>query len=166
MQLRDARFLVVDDHQPMREILKSLLYGLGARQVQEARDAAEAFDILRYTVFDILLTDYDMEGATGVQLARRLRRTEGNANRRIPIIMVTGRAEGPVIIQARDAGVDEYLVKPLTTVGLCQKIEAVLARRRPFIDSTAYVGPDRRRRAAEFAGPERRQAAMAGARRS
>ena len=166
MQLRDARFLVVDDHQPMREILKSLLFGLGARQVQEARDAAQAFEMMRFASFDILLTDYDMEGETGVQLARRLRRADGNANRRIAIIMVTGRAEGPVILSARDAGVDEYLIKPLTTVSLCQKIEAVLAKRRPFIDTPGYVGPDRRRREAAYVGPERRgrrQAASQGA---
>lgn len=156
MQLRDARFLVVDDHQPMREILKSLLFGLGARQVQEARDAAQAFEMMRFATFDILLTDYDMEGETGVQLAQRLRRADGNANRRVAIIMVTGRAEGPVILSARDAGVDEYLVKPLTTLSLCQKIEAVLARRRPFIDSPGYVGPDRRRRDTAYEGPERR----------
>lgn len=155
MQLRDARFLVVDDHQPMREILKSLLFGLGARQVQEARDAAQAFEMMRFAAFDILLTDYDMEGETGVQLARRVRR-DGAANRRIAIIMVTGRAEGPVILSARDAGVDEYLIKPLTTLSLCQKIEAVLSRRRPFIESATYVGPDRRRRSAAFEGPERR----------
>jgi len=159
MQLRDARFLVVDDHQPMREILKSLLFGLGARQVDEARDAAQAFDMLRYAAYDILLTDYDMAGETGVALAQRVRRTEGHLNRRIAIIMVTGRAEGPVILAARDAGVDEYLIKPLTTTSLCQKIEATLTRRRPFVDSAAYVGPDRRRRNVAFQGPDRRQIA-------
>lgn len=161
MQLRDARFLVVDDHQPMREILKSLLFGLGARQVAEARDAAQAFELLRFGAFDILLTDYDMEGGTGVELAHRLRRAEGNVNRRLPIVMVTGRAEGPVILAARDAGVDEYLIKPLTTVALAQKVEAVLSRRRPFIDSDSYVGPDRRRRTVAFEGPERRGARIA-----
>lgn len=157
MELRDARFLVVDDHQPMREILKSLLFGLGARQVSEARDAAQAYELLRYAAFDILLTDYDMAGETGVQLAGKLRRAAGNPNQRIPIIMVTGRAEGPVILAARDAGVDEYLVKPLTTVSLNQKIEAALTRRRAFVETGVYVGPDRRRRAADFAGPERRR---------
>lgn len=164
MQLRDARILVVDDHQPMREILKSLLFGLGVRNVQEARDAAQAFEMLRYAPLDILLTDYDMAGGTGVDLATKLRRTEGNLNRRMPIIMVTGRAEGPVILAARDAGVDEYLIKPLTTVSLCQKLEAALNRRRPFIETASYVGPDRRRRAVEFAGPERRNADAAARR--
>lgn len=161
MLLRDAKFLVVDDHQPMREILKSLLFGLGARQVAEAKDAAQALDMLKYGAYDILLTDYDMEGGTGVDLSRKLRRAENMANRRMPIIMVTGRAEGPVILAARDAGVDEYLVKPLTTVALCQKIEAVLTRRRAFIDTPAYVGPDRRRRDLPLKGPERRRARQA-----
>jgi two-component system chemotaxis response regulator CheY len=161
MLLRDARFLVVDDHQPMREILKSQLYGLGARQVSEARDAAQAFETLLYSAFDILLTDYDMAGETGVQLAGKLRRASGNVNSRIPIVMVTGRAEGPVILAARDAGVDEYLIKPLTTVSLTQKIDAALNRRRPFIETAAYVGPDRRRRAVEFAGADRRHGAAA-----
>jgi len=159
MLLRDARILVVDDHQPMREILKSLLFGLGVRQLEEARDAAMAFEALRFSAFDILLTDYDMEGETGVQLAGKLRRAQGNQNRRIPIVMITGRAEGPVIIAARDAGVDEYLIKPLTIVSLTQKLEAVLKRRRPFIETSAYIGPDRRRRVVPFEGADRRDAA-------
>lgn len=165
MLLRDARFLVVDDHQPMREILKSLLFGLGARQVAEAKDAAQAFEMLRYGAFDILLTDYDMEGETGVQLAGKLRRAVTNANRRMAIIMVTGRAEGPVIISARDAGVDEYLIKPLNTVALTQKLEAVLRRRRQFIETATYCGPDRRRRDTPFQGRDkRRNVAATGAR--
>ena len=157
MQLRDARVLVVDDHQPMREILKSLLHGLGVREVGEARDAAQAFELLRYGGFDVLLTDYDMAGETGVELARKLRRS-GGAAKRIPIVMVTGRAEGPVIIAARDAGVDEYLIKPLTTAGLVQKLQAALERRRPFVEGGDYVGPDRRRRNAPFNGSDRRAA--------
>jgi len=161
MQLRDARILVVDDHQPMREILKSLLFGLGVQQVSEARDAAQAFDMLRYGPYDILLTDHDMAGENGVQLARRVRRNQG-PNRRTPIVMITGRAQGPVIIAARDAGVDEYLVKPITTAALLQKLEAALNRRRAFIETPAYVGPDRRRRRAPFHGSERRRAAVAG----
>jgi len=158
MLLRDARFLVVDDHQPMREILKSLLFGLGARQVHEAKDAAQAFELLRFGAFDCLLTDYDMAGGTGVDLAGKLRKTEKNPNRGIPIVMITGRAEGPVILAARDAGIDEYLIKPLTTAALAQKVDVALNRRRPFVETDAYVGPERRRRAMEFPGPERRQA--------
>src|ERR1700743_2693738 len=69
MLLRDARILVVDDHQPMRDILKSILFGFGVRHVDEAHDAAQAFEMLRLVNYDILLTDYDMEGETGVQLA-------------------------------------------------------------------------------------------------
>jgi CheY-like chemotaxis protein len=156
MQLRDARFLVVDDHQPMREILKSLLYGLGVRQIAEASDTAQAYELLSHGAFDMLLTDYDMDGGTGVELARRLRRSD-LPNRRIPIIMITGRTEGGVMLAARDAGIDEYLVKPLTAAALCQKVEATLARRREFIDAPGYCGPDRRRRPMDHTGPERRQ---------
>jgi DNA-binding response OmpR family regulator len=66
-----------------------------------------------------------------------------------------------VILAARDAGVDEYLIKPLTTAALCAKLEAVLSRRRAFIESEAYVGPDRRRRTAPFQGADRRRPAAA-----
>ncbi|THD80617.1 MAG: response regulator [Phenylobacterium sp.] len=166
MRLHDARFLVVDDHQPMREILKSLLFGLGVRHVDEARDAAAAFEMLKFAAYDILLTDYDMAGETGVQLTHRLRRAHANQNRRIAVIMVTGRAEGPVILAARDAGVDEYLIKPLTTASLCQKLDAVLNRRRAFIESDSYMGPDRRRRTLPYQGEERRGATAQAARQA
>ena len=159
MHVRDARFLVVDDHQPMREILKSLLYGLGVRHVDEARDAAAAFEMLRLTAYDVLLTDYDMAGETGVQLTGKLRRAAANQNRRIAVVMITGRAEGPVIFSARDAGVDEYLIKPLTAAALVAKLEAVLQRRRPFVECDSYAGPCRRRRNVPFQGPDRRRGA-------
>jgi CheY-like chemotaxis protein len=162
MHVRDARILVVDYHRPMREILKSLLFGLGVQHVFEAHDAAQAFDMLRYGVYDILLTDHDMAGESGVQLARRLRRSSG-PNRRVPIVMITGHARGPVILAARDAGVDEYLVKPLATAALLQRIDAALNRRRPFVETPSYVGPDRRRRSAPLHGPDRRRASAAAA---
>ena len=165
MQLRDMRFLVVDDHQPMRDILKSLLMGLGVQHVDEARDAASAFEMLKFAHYDILLTDYDMAGETGVQLTHRLRRAHANQNRRIAVIMITGRAEGPVIIAARDAGVDEYLIKPLTTASLCQKLDAVMTRRRPFIESDSYIGPCRRRKVVPYPGAERRRARLGPAQR-
>lgn len=151
----DVRILVVDDHQPMREILKTLLFGLGVRQVDEARDTAQAFELLNVNTYDVLLTDYDMSGDTGVALVNRLRRHEG-PNRRIGVIMITGRGEGPVIFAARDAGVDEYLIKPLTAAALSQKLEATLQRRRPFIETPSYVGPCRRRRHSAYQGAERR----------
>jgi CheY-like chemotaxis protein len=163
MQLHSIRILVVDDHQPMREILKSLLFGLGARKVEEARDAAQAFESLKFGSFDLMMTDYDMAGGTGIDLTRMIRRAATNPNRKIPIIMITGRAEGPVILGARDAGVDEYLIKPLTTASLCQKLEAALTKRRPFVETAAYVGPDRRRKTVAFHGPDKRRKISAAA---
>lgn len=148
MDLRTVRILVVDDHQAMRDILRALLYGLGARQVAEATSAKAALEHLMLNPVGLLLADHDLGGTSGVELIRTVRREPSCRNRKVPIVMVSGRAEPAVILAARDAGVDEFLVKPLTPAGLVRKLSLALEGRRPFVETGGYVGPERRLRLA------------------
>lgn len=161
MDLRNAHILVVDDHQPMREILKSLLFSLGARKVSEAASARAALEHLMLNNVTLVLTDHDLGGTTGVELVRAIRRDPAGRNRRVPIVMVSGRAEPGVILAARDAGVNEFLVKPLTAKAMVQKVTLALGSPRPFVDTPAYAGPERRRRDLGQPAIERRRSAAA-----
>ena len=98
----------------------------------------------------------------GLELTQMIRQPGANTNPYVPIIMLTGHSEKKRVIAARDAGVTEFLAKPISAKGLYQRILNVVANPRPFIRTKTYFGPDRRRNAnPNYAGPERRKGGKA-----
>jgi two-component system chemotaxis response regulator CheY len=148
--------LVVDDHKGMREIIWTILNGLGVGQIAQAADAATAVKLMRQTRFDAILIDWMLEGRDGLQLARYIRKLPDKQNPFVPIVLVTGYAEYERVVEARDAGVTEFLVKPLTALAVAQRLETIIHHPRSFVRAEGYVGPDRRRRARTIDGPDRR----------
>jgi two-component system, chemotaxis family, chemotaxis protein CheY len=158
------RFLVIDDNPHMRRIIRTLLHGLGTRDVFEAEDGASGLDAYTHMVPDIVLVDWAMPVFDGLELTRIIRGTEASANPYVPIIMITGHTEQNRVIAARDAGVTEFLAKPISAKALYQRIVNVVAHPRPFIKAKDYFGPDRRRNPnSNYSGPERRRGAAADA---
>jgi two-component system, chemotaxis family, chemotaxis protein CheY len=150
------RFLVVEDSLHMRRILRTMLMGLGVRDVEEAEDGAEGLDRLRGINPDVVLLDWVMPILDGIEFTR-LARTGGGANPYVPIIMVTAHAERHNVIKARDAGVNEFLTKPLSAKALHDRIVSVVTRPRAFVKTKTFFGPDRRRFIMpNFAGENRR----------
>jgi two-component system, chemotaxis family, chemotaxis protein CheY len=152
--------LAVDDSPHMLLLLKSMLRGLGVGTVHSVASADEAIGFLRTCLPDVLLVDWMMEGMTGIELARYIRRSEDSLNPYMPMIMVTGHGDKNSIVEARDAGVNEFLVKPLSTDALAEKLAAVVDHPRPFVRTKSYFGPDRRRQDAWPLTGERRQRAI------
>ncbi len=149
--------LLVEDNQHMRSIVIAILKGSGIRNVREARDGAEGLDILRQFPADIAMTDFNMAPIDGVEFTRLLRGANDSANPYLPVIMITGHSERSRVIEARDAGVNEFVVKPLTARALLSRLDSVIMRPRPFIRCRTYFGPDRRRiNNPQFTGPFRR----------
>ena len=98
----------------------------------------------------------------GLELAQMIRQPGANANPYVAIIMLTGHSEKKRVTAARDAGVTEFLAKPISAKGLYQRIVNVVANPRPFIKTKTYFGPDRRRNVnAAYVGPERRKGGKA-----
>ena len=127
--------LVVEDNVHMRTLLRSLLTALGIKRVYEAGNGAEAFVILRENSPDMILTDLSMT----------------------PVDGIAGHTERHKVEAARDAGVTEFLAKPITAQGLFLRIAEIVERPRPYVRCADYFGPDRRRRADEhYPGPWRR----------
>ena len=152
------RFLVVDDNAHMRRIVRTLLHGFGAREVYEAEDGAAGLDAFTHYMPDIVITDWAMPIFDGLELAQMIRQPGANANPYAPIIMLTGHTEKARVTAARDAGITEFLAKPISAKALYQRIVNVVANPRPFIKTKSYFGPDRRRSTgAGYIGPERRK---------
>ena len=155
--LEALRILLVDDNPHMRVIVSTMLQGLGVRTLHAARDGGHAFDLLRSEAIDLALVDFVMRPIDGVHFTREVRNRPDSPDIYLPIIMMTGHSERSRVEEARDAGVTEFVVKPMTVRGLVTRIDAVIQRPRPFVRTDGYFGPDRRRRVdPEHPGPWRR----------
>ena len=154
-----VRVLVVDDNQHMRSIVSTMLHSFGVRMIREAKDGAEAIEILGRWPAALAICDFLMEPTDGVEFTRHVRTAADSPNPYLPVVMLTGHSELARVTDARDAGVTEFVVKPLTAKALVDRINAVIFRPRPFIRTQTYFGPDRRRRDDPFySGPRRREA--------
>ena len=138
------RFLVVDDNGYMRRIIRTLLHGFGTREVFEAEDGAAGLEAFATHLPDVVITDWSMPVFDGIELTKMIRQPDTSPNPFVPIIMITGYAERNRVFEARDAGVSEMLVKPISAKGLYQRIAKVVLNPRPFIRTDFYFGPDRR----------------------
>jgi CheY-like chemotaxis protein len=151
------RILVVDDNRYIRILLCEILRAVGVREIHEASDGAEGFQALQNWPIDIVMTDLSMQPLDGIDFVRMVRNSPDSPNTMVPVVMVTGHSTLAKVAEARDAGVNEFLVKPLTGRGVIERLTQVIEHPRPYIRSTDYFGPDRRRRAdPKFAGPWRR----------
>ena len=151
--------LIVEDNVHMRTLLKSLLGALGIKHAYEASNGADAFLIMRDKSPDMVLTDLSMKPVDGIQFTREVRLAHDSPNPYVPIIMITGHTERRKVEAARDAGVTEFLAKPITMQKLFLRIAETVDRPRPFVRCAGYFGPDRRRHDDAFhPGPWRRQA--------
>ena len=138
--------LVLDDNRNMRTLIESILFALGVRNFHEAHDVKQAFRDLQYFHADIVITDWQMEPLNGLDFVRMVRSGEDSPNPYVPIIMLTGHTELHRVCEARDAGVNEFLAKPISAKALYSRLTSIIEFPRPFIRTKTYFGPCRRRR--------------------
>ena len=124
---KDMKFLVVDDFSTMRRIIKNLLNDLGYANVTEADDGQTALPMLQAGNFDFLVTDWNMPGMPGLDLLKAVRADPRLA--KMPVLMLTAEAKREQIIEAAQAGVNGYVIKPFTAVTLKEKIDKILEQR-------------------------------------
>lgn len=156
--ISDLSFLVVDDNNYMVSIIKTLLKGFGVQRISEANDAADAFEEFRTLDIDIIILDYAMETLDGIEFVQLVRSANDSPNPYVPIIMLTAHSERARIEEARDAGITEFLCKPICANDLYLRVIEVIERPRPFIRTSSYFGPCRRRHDPDtYKGEERRK---------
>lgn len=159
----NKRILLVDDHTHIRAIFTSILNGLGMFRLSTADRSDRALSTLEAEPIDLVITDFNMPGLSGIGLAQRIRQEVRSKNPRfnpsIPIIMVTSFGTKKCLMAARDAGVDEFLAKPFTTLAVAERIDSAINMQRSFIVSDNYIGPCRRRKVDPIlSGLKRREA--------
>jgi len=120
------KILIVDDFSTMRRIIKNLLRDLGFSNTLEADDGKTALPLLLSGTFDFLVTDWNMPGMTGIELLRAVRADQKLND--LPVLMVTAEAKRDQIVEAAQAGVNGYVVKPFTAAALKEKIEKIFDR--------------------------------------
>lgn len=152
----ELSILIVDDCEPMRKLMRSVLRVMGVKRFAEAADGTEALKMIENFDPDIAFIDHFMEPMDGVDLTTKIRAGEEGIDPYLPIIMVSGFSDLHRIMAARDVGVSEYLVKPISAKLLYLRICAVIEHPRPFIRTGSFFGPDRRRRPVDHGEQERR----------
>lgn len=123
---KEMKILVVDDFSTMRRIIKNLLRDLGFTNTNDADDGQTALPMLKSGGYDFLVTDWNMPGMTGIDLLKAVRADPELAS--LPVLMVTAEQKKEQIVEAAQAGVNGYIVKPFTAVTLKEKIEKIFER--------------------------------------
>ena len=141
----ELKILIVDDSRFSRGVIRNALSVFHFVNTVEAVDAEEALETMNSNRIDVVLVDFEMPGMDGAELVRSVRWDEGGElNPEVAIIMISKHTETEVIIQARNAGIHEFVIKPVSPKDLYRRILFTLQNPRPFIRVDSYRGPDRR----------------------
>lgn len=151
------RILVGDENPHMRKLTTTILRAFGIPNIHEASSGMAAWKLLHEVAPDIVMVDWALEGMTGVELTRQIRTSPASPNPFVPVIVLSSYTRLDHVHQARDAGANEFLAKPVTAIGMMARLVAVIEHPRPFVRTRSYFGPCRRRREnGKYQGPERR----------
>jgi two-component system chemotaxis response regulator CheY len=151
------KVMVVDDNLHMRKVATTILRAFGVIQIYEAADGLSAWKMLPECDPDIVLLDWMMDGMSGFEFTKMVRTSADSPNQYLPIIMLTGNSSIECVNAARDAGINEFLTKPVSVKAVMVRLTSVIEHPRAFIRTESYFGPCRRRhRSEDYRGPERR----------
>ncbi len=156
-RMEDLRILVADDNLESVALLEELLSGLGVETVYCASSGWEALALLGSEPIDLLICERSLRTMNGLELTRYLRAEPTSPSPTVPIVMISERVDQPILLEARDTGINEFFLKPPSRESLARHIDVALNVPREFVRSNAYVGPSRRRGARHnYDGSERR----------
>lgn len=120
------KILIVDDFATMRRIMKNILKQIGFSNIIEADDGTTAYEELKKTSVDLIISDWNMPKMTGLDLLKKVRETDGLKD--VPFLMVTAEAQKQNVIDAVQAGVTNYVVKPFTAEAISEKLEKIFGK--------------------------------------
>lgn len=159
--LKNINILVADDYEFMQSLIAGTLEVFGVESVLSCSNGKKAQEILTASLktrpIDILLTDWLMPEGSGDDLIRWIRDHEEEQIRFLPIILITVLATKETVVSARDYGVNEILVKPISGEKLASRILSVIDHPRDYIKTPFFFGPDRRRKEKDFEEREQRE---------
>lgn len=158
MKPQDLQVIVIDRNNFSRSLVGEILRGLNVSNTISARTHEIACSYLLDRAFDIILLSCESADCLeSLSFVRQLRRGQVDRVRRIPVILLTAGITRQLVIRGRDAGIDEFLAKPISPAAVRQRLEMVIETPRPFIECEVYIGPSRRRKnPADYYGEKRR----------
>ena len=155
--LKSLNILLADASPHVRHLLKAILASLGAQKIVEVADGAEAFKEMRHFRPDLVFCDMVMSPLDGIDFTHLVRNGTDSPAPFVPIIMVSAYTERNKVFAARDAGVNEFVAKPVSATIISRHLHATLTAPRSFVLTRGFFGPDRRRHPdASFRGTEHR----------
>jgi CheY-like chemotaxis protein len=155
---RTLSVLVADANNFSRGLIGEILRSLNVSNISSARNEEMAKNFLIDRPIDVILLSWE-EGDSfdGLKFVREMRHVEDERIRRLPVVLITAGLTRQMVINGRDAGVDEFLAKPISPLAMRQRLEMVVETPRPFVDCSVYLGPCRRRKnPADYYGAKRR----------
>lgn len=157
-RLSTLNVLVADRDHRTASLVQRLLFSFGFRSMDLTTNGESALTLLRSRPYDILITEWNMAPVDGVQLVRAIRSAKDDKRipRDIPILMLTAQADKDSVTLARDAGITEFVAKPFSAKTISNRIIQIIDNPRSFVETSSFVGPDRRRKRDTSRGNERR----------
>lgn len=147
-RLRDAKVLVVDDEFYSRKVIRTLLLANGVTRIFDADNGARGLEAISLVVPDLVLLDWEMPNMDGSSFVKVVRNPENFPLPDVPIIMLTGHSERWRVEEAMRLGVNEYLLKPVSSKMLAARLISTLIKPRPIVQVGDYYGPQPRAAAA------------------
>jgi DNA-binding response OmpR family regulator len=144
-KIQALKVLVVDDDQYMRKVVRTMLNAIGVKTVFEASDGISGLEAIRQNNPDLVIVDWEMPMIDGAQFVRMVRSPGEFPSPDIPIIILSGHGDRWRVVEAARVGAHEYLLKPVSTKALQDRIVAILGRPRPTVQLEGYYGPAPRR---------------------
>jgi len=150
--------LVADANNFSRGLIGEILRSLNVSNISSARNEEMAKNFLIDRPIDVILLSWEeSDSFDGLKFVREMRHFEDERIRRLPVVLITAGLTRQMVINGRDAGVDEFLAKPISPLAMRQRLEMVVETPRPFVDCSVYLGPCRRRKnPADYYGAKRR----------
>lgn len=143
--IRTLAVLVVDDNPHMRKLVRSLLLHMGVKEVFEAADGIAGLEAIRIVGPEIVVLDWELPLLNGTEFVRIVRSPGVFPRPDVPIIMLTAHGQRSRVVEAARLGVNEFLCKPISPKALYERMVAILAKPRPFVQLGTYYGPQPRR---------------------
>ena len=144
-RLEQLKVLIVDDEPAMRKVTRALLQTIGVRNIHEANDGKSGLDAICMRAPDLVLLDWEMPSPNGPEFMRTVRSPGKFPLPDVPIIMLTGYSERSRVVEAVRLGVNEYLLKPVSSSALLARVVSILARPRRMMKQGEYYGPEPRK---------------------
>ena len=154
--LTKLNVLILENNKLIRQLMSNVFHEFGVRKGQKTGDPDDAFEMFSSDAADIIISDWSPE-VDGIEFLKRIRSAPESPDPFVPIIICTGNTEIHHVVTARDAGMTEFLVKPVSAKTIYSRIVSVIEKHRQFIRVENYFGPDRRRHEAPAIAVERRK---------